>query len=76
MKRPKKLPEYWDWTQNWEGKSNCSPMFENLRSKVEEIIRDNGYALANNDAGGVALIIMANLAHVHHLVPAEKKGEK
>ena len=58
-----------DWTCNAEGRSNSSYEFIKLCHEVEHIIRDDAYQLINGDVASTARLIMAQLAHVHHLAP-------
>lgn len=59
-----------DWTTNRKtGRTNSSQTFERLCGEVEELIRGSANSLIAGDAGSVARLIVAQLAHVHHLAP-------
>ena len=61
-----------DWTVDPEtGRSNSSPLFRDLCAEVERLIRSEAFSLINGRIDSVAGLIMAQLAHVHHLAPAE-----
>jgi hypothetical protein len=59
-----------DWTADpLSGHSNCSPEYRRLIGEVEQLIRSQAHALISGRADQVAGLIMAQLAHVHHLAP-------
>jgi transcriptional regulator with XRE-family HTH domain len=60
-----------DWTVGADGRSNSSAAFVALRDAVERIIRDDSHTLISGRAGSTAGLIMAQLAHVHGLRPAD-----
>lgn len=63
-----------DWTVDpASGRSNSSDEFEGLCRAVERLIRDSAHDLISGDAGTVARLIMAQLAHKHGLGPLETK---
>jgi hypothetical protein len=62
-----------DWTVNPEtGRSNSSERFNELVDEVARLLGSgaSGYVLDRRWIAGKAALIMAQLAHVHHLVPA------
>ena len=62
-----------DWTTDPEtGRSNSSPLYLALFAEVARLIRDGaaGSVLKPEWVNGKAGLIVAQLAHVHHLVPA------
>ena len=62
--------EWVDWTVDPVTKrSNTSPRFEELVSEVERLIKDEARSLIGGNVSSVARLIMAQLAHVHHLSP-------
>ena len=62
-----------DWTISpVDGKSNSSPAFEELVITVEELIRHSAHSLLAGRADTVARLIVAQLAHVHHMKPESK----
>jgi hypothetical protein len=65
-----------DWTADEHGRSNASPLFEEMCAVVERIIRDGAPFLIAGRAEVVAGEIMARLAHVHGLAPAPKPAKK
>ena len=66
----KALPAETDWTVNPEtGRSNSSPLFKSLCAEVERLIRGDAHKLIGGRADMTAGLIMAQLAHVHHLAP-------
>jgi hypothetical protein len=63
-----------DWTTNEKtGRSNSSDMFEELCEKVERLIRSDAHSLIAGRADSTARLIMAQLAHVHHLSPPRRR---
>jgi len=61
-----------DWTIDPEtGRPNSAPLFRALVDEVERLIRDGaaGSVLRPEWVRGKAGLIMAQLAHVHHLAP-------
>lgn len=61
-----------DWTADPEtGRSNSSPLFQGLTDEVARLIRSEAHALLNGRADQAAAMIVAQLAHVHHLVPGD-----
>jgi hypothetical protein len=61
-----------DWTVDPEtGRSNSSPLFQALTDEVARLIRGEAHALLAGRADIAAQLIMAQLAHVHHLVPGD-----
>jgi DNA-binding NtrC family response regulator len=60
-----------DWTTDKNtGRSNSSPQFMALVNEIERLIRSDAHALIAGNAGSTARLIMAQLAHKHHLRPA------
>lgn len=57
-----------DWTAK-DGTSNTSTRFLDLVDAVAHLIRDSAFTLISGDTQGVARLIMAQLAHVHGLMP-------
>ena len=67
-----------DWTIDPEtGRSNSSPLYRSLCAEVERLIRDGaaGSILRPEWVRGKAALVMAQLAHVHHLAPAAAPAE-
>ena len=63
-----------DWTADPEtGRSNSSPLFRSLCAEVTRLIRDDAFQLISGHADRTAALIMAQLAHVHHLAPREER---
>ena len=61
-----------DWTIDPEtGRSNSAPEFVRLCAEVEGLIRQSAHSLIAGRADLVAGLIMAQLAHIHHLAPRE-----
>lgn len=61
-----------DWTVDPEtGRSNSSERFRELVQEVERLLGNGGagYVLDRRWISGQAQLIMAQLAHVHHLAP-------
>jgi len=59
-----------DWTADPRtGTPNQSAVFFAAASDVESILLANGYRLLNGQVYTVARLIVAQLAHVHHLAP-------
>jgi len=67
--RPKAELEYEDWTRGESGASNSSEEFLKLCAAVEGIIRRSAHFLIAGRSDTVARTIVAQLAHVHGLVP-------
>jgi len=66
-----------DWTFDPEtGRTNSSPLFRSLVSEVARLLGDgaSGYILDRRWIEGQAQLIMAQLAHVHHLAPVAAEG--
>lgn len=61
-----------DWTAIEEGSSNASPEFVYLVGEVGKLIRGSSHSLIRGNTDGVARLIMAQLAHVHHLAPIKE----
>jgi hypothetical protein len=62
-----------DWTVSpVDGKSNSSPAFEEMATAVEELIRQSAHTLLAGRADTVARLIVAQLAHVHHMAPVHE----
>lgn len=62
-----------DWTISpVDGKLNSSPKFEELSIAVEELIRQSAHTLLAGRADTVARLIVAQLAHVHHMAPVHE----
>lgn len=61
-----------DWTMDETGASNSSQAFETLVNVVDLLIRSHGTALLNGNSRHVARLIMAQLAHKHHLAPSRR----
>jgi hypothetical protein len=59
-----------EWTTQ-DGASNSSDRFEELVAAVRDLIMGGGagHCLSSHWAGATARLIMAHLAHVHHMVP-------
>lgn len=65
------MAETGDWTIDPEtGRSNSSPLYRSLVGEVERLIRSEAHALISGRANMAAGLIMAQLAHIHHLAPA------
>ncbi len=62
-----------DWTLK-DNRSNSSDEFLALCNEVERLIRDSAFHLISGQADMVAGLIMAQLAHVHGLVPRKTKA--
>jgi len=62
--------EEWDWTVK-DGCANSSDVFLELCDSVAEIIANSAWTLINahNGTNGTARVIMAQLAHVHDMIP-------
>lgn len=63
------------WTMA-NGRTNSSPEFQFLCDEVEGIIRGSAHSLIAGNAGSVARLIMAQLAHVHGLAPTRTLGQQ
>lgn len=61
-----------DWTVAEDGRSNSSELFVELCRQVERLIRGDASMIVAGRADATACLIMAQLAHVHGLRPAEK----
>lgn len=62
-----------DWTTNSEGRANASAKFLHLKDRIAQLINnDTGYILALGRADSLAGLILAQLAHVHHLIPEDQ----
>lgn len=60
-----------DWTVDPNtGSSNSSPAYENLVAAVSELLRNSAHDLKSGNTESVAILIMAQLAHVHGMAPA------
>jgi hypothetical protein len=66
-----------DWTVNpGTGRSNSSDLFRDLEHAVAALLREGGgWVLDRAWLTGKAALIMAQLAHVRHLVPAQPVRE-
>lgn len=62
------MKDWIDWTES-DGQSNSSPTYLALVKEVERLIRADAHTLLSGGAGLTARLIMAQLAHVHHLSP-------
>jgi hypothetical protein len=63
-----------NWTVDPKtGRSNSSEQFEAMVNEVESLIRGSGFSLINGRVGTVAQLIVAQLAHVHGLVPSDQQ---
>ena len=62
------------WTYK-NGRSNSSDAFQFLCDEVESMIRGGAHSLIAGNAGSVARLIVAQLAHVHGLVPSRPIGD-
>jgi hypothetical protein len=60
-----------DWTTGNEGRSNSSEAYEWLVAQVTRLILNDAHQLINGRANHTAGLIMAQLAHVHGLVPSK-----
>lgn len=61
-----------DWTFDPEtGRTNASPVFRRLVGEVDRLLRGGagGVVLGESWTSGTAALIVAQLAHVHHLAP-------
>jgi hypothetical protein len=61
-----------DWTIDPEtGRTNASPVFRELAQAVNQLLRGGagGTVLRESWTSGTAALIVAQLAHVHHLAP-------
>ncbi len=59
-----------DWTRGADGRANNSERFNELVGAVDILIRSEGGLIVSGQSERVALLIMAQLAHVHGLRPA------
>lgn len=60
-----------DWTAV-NGESNSSTVFNRLSELIEYLIKDNAFSLINGEVDGVAMLIVAQLAHEYGMVPTDK----
>jgi hypothetical protein len=60
-----------DWTRGENGRSNTSDRFKALVAEVARLIRENPAMLCRRGYD-LAGLIMAQLAHIHDLVPADE----
>ena len=60
-----------DWTEK-HGRANSSYEFQTLVSHIDGLIRGAAHDLIAGRSYDVAHLIMAQLAHVHGLVPKER----
>lgn len=58
-----------DWTADETGRSNSSEIYLHLVKEVEHLIRSDAHMLISGRADATAGLIVAQLAHVHGLVP-------
>ena len=65
------VPEWWDWTQGPDGRSNTSPLKRMIEADVEQVIRTSAHDLILGRADNVASLIVARIAHIYQLVPSE-----
>lgn len=61
-----------DWTA-FNGRTNCSPLFEKLVEEVERLIRGDARTLMAGRADSTARLVLAQLAHVHGLAPSTEQ---
>jgi hypothetical protein len=60
-----------DWTADpATGRTNSSEEYLRIVGEVERLIRESAHALINGGVWRTAALIVAQLAHVHHLAPA------
>jgi hypothetical protein len=60
-----------NWT-SYEGRENSSPEFKRLCDEVSLLLASNGgSSLSRSWADWMGGLIMAQLAHVHHLAPVK-----
>lgn len=65
-----------DWTVDPEtSRSNSSALFNRLTAEIERLIRQDAFKLIAGRADMTAGLIMAQLAHVHHLGPRPTVAE-
>lgn len=57
-----------DWTVK-DGRTNSSDEFERIADEIERLIRNDSYMLISGRADNTARLILAQLAHVHHMRP-------
>jgi hypothetical protein len=65
-----KLSPLNDWTVK-DGRANSSDRFNELAERVGEIIRNSAHDLIAGRSDMVGHLVMAQLAHVHGLVPRD-----
>lgn len=66
-----------DWTVNpATGRANDSARFKALAEQVARLIRGDAHTLLTGRADRTAGLIMAQLAHVHGLVPSRKRRKR
>ncbi len=58
-----------DWTCAPDGRSNSSEKFDECVNAVQRLILDSAFDLIRGNSEAVARLIVAQLAHVHGLVP-------
>ena len=64
-----------DWTIDPEtNRVNSSEIFLNLTNEVQMLIKDSAHSLIAGDTYGVARLIVAQLAHIHHLAPTNTES--
>ncbi len=64
-------PLWPDWTADDGGTANASPLFERIVSDIESLLLSNGNNLIAGQHPAVARNIVARMAHVHSMVPAD-----
>lgn len=60
-----------DWTADQSGRSNSSDAYLALAAAVEGLIREDEGRIAGGGADRTAAVIVAQLAHVYRVAPAE-----
>lgn len=58
-----------DWTADSDGRTNSSEIYLHLVEEIERLIRGDAHMLISGRADATARLIMAQLAHIHGLVP-------
>ncbi len=58
-----------DWTALPNGPSNSSDLFEHLVDEINRLIRGDAHMLLSGHSRSTARLILAQLAHAHHLAP-------
>jgi len=61
-----------DWTTGKDGKTDSSVKFTELVCVVTWLIFSSSHDLINGSNESVARVIVAQLAHVHNMAPAEE----